>query len=119
MVVDRHLKKNKCRSWPIDWRANGYFLGSNQTETLAYGKGDTPYEVRLSVQSSEFQTAAFSACGTLAFITPEKAIPLLVGQIKEKLSPEVFAWISATDIQIWKAPEGAVVVDGDTPFRHF
>ena len=75
--------------------------------------------VRLNVQSSEFQTAAFSACGTLAFITPEQVIPRLVDQIKEKLAPEVFAWISTTDVQIWKAPEGTVVVDGDYYSRRF
>jgi hypothetical protein len=71
------------------------------------------------VQSLEFQSAAFAACGTLAFISPEKAIPLLVGQIKENLAPEVFSWITATDLQIWKAPEGTVVVDGKTCFRLF
>lgn len=60
----------------------------------------------------DIRCAALSACGTLAFVTPDKAIPLLVDQVKEKLSPEGYGWISLTDIQIWKAPEGTAVIDG-------
>ena len=60
----------------------------------------------------DIQCAALSACGTLAFVTPDNAIPLLVDQVKRKLSPEVYKWISPIDIQIWKAPEGIPVIDG-------
>lgn len=60
----------------------------------------------------DLQSAALMACGTLAFVTPEIAIPLLLDQVKQKLSPELYKWITPTDIQIWKAPEGAPVIDG-------
>src|SRR5271154_5903650 len=69
----------------------------------------------ISHQDLEFQTAAFAACGTLAFISPETAIPLLVDQVAEKLSPSVYNWITPIDIQIWKAPEGVPVIDGNSP----
>ena len=58
------------------------------------------------------QVAALSASGTFAFVTPENAIPLLVEQVKQMLSPDVYQWISPTDIQIWNAPEGVLVIDG-------
>jgi hypothetical protein len=60
----------------------------------------------------DLQSAALKACGTLAFVTPEIAIPLLLEEVKRKLSLEIYKWITPTDIQIWKAPEGVVVIDG-------
>jgi hypothetical protein len=63
--------------------------------------------------------AAVSACGTLAFVIPEKAIPLLLEQVQQKLSPEVYKWITTSDIQIWKAPEGVPVIDGNSTFNIF
>jgi len=65
----------------------------------------------------EFQNSAFAACGTVAFISPETAIPLLVEQVTEKLSPSTYNWITPTDIQIWKAPEDVPVIDGISPQR--
>jgi hypothetical protein len=59
----------------------------------------------------EFQEAAISACQTLSFVAPETAIPLLLSQVRQRLSPEVHAWISHTDIQIWRGTDGTVVID--------
>jgi hypothetical protein len=58
------------------------------------------------------QNAAYAACGSLAFIAPESAIPLLVNEVGRVLNPSVYNWITTTDIKIWKAPEGILVVNG-------
>jgi Generalcontrol nonderepressible 1 (Gcn1) N-terminal len=71
--------------------------------------------IRLSLQSKAFHQAAYNACGTLAFINPEKAIPLIVKEIEDRLSPEKYSWLTESDIQIWKGTEGVLVHDGRTP----
>jgi len=62
------------------------------------------------------QNAAYIACGGIAFISPESAIPLLVHHIHSVLDSSVFKWISSTDINIWKAPEGTLIVNGTFTF---
>jgi hypothetical protein len=64
-------------------------------------------------ESVDFRHAAFLSCQTLAFIAPDKFIPLFVAKIQVALSPEVYNWISPTDIQIWKGSEGIPVVNGN------
>jgi hypothetical protein len=79
---------------------------------MAYGEG-SPTDNEFKYQNPEFQRAASSASGTLAFITPEIAIPLLIEQVNVELAPEVYNWITSTDITIYNGSEGTLVIDGN------
>lgn len=45
-------------------------------------------------------------------MAPDVIIPPLVDQISDDLKPSKFVSLTATDIAIWKTPEGTAYVDG-------
>lgn len=75
-------------------------------------KGYANAFIRSNSQDQYVRDAAFRSCGTLAFINPTITIPQLIKEADKNLAPQVYTWITPTDIQIWKAPEGTPVIDG-------
>ena len=58
------------------------------------------------------QTAALRAITTLAFVSPNKALPSLVEIVKQDMDPELLRSLTQFDYNVWLTPEGVPFVDG-------
>jgi len=58
------------------------------------------------------QTAALRAITTLAFVSPDKALPSLVEIVKQDMDPELLRSLTQFDYNVWSTPEGVPFVDG-------
>ena len=111
-VVAHHSRLPRYQwSWIDICRRMNVDPGQLTTDHISDFKDILAQNMWPAEKDPEFQNAAFSACGTLAFISPETAIPFLVTLISESLPPEVYTWIAHTDITIWRGTEGTPVID--------
>lgn len=73
--------------------------------------GDLYNVLESTACESDVYVAACKSIGKIGFINPEAVAPKLAELFKLDLSTDNLAEIDSTAIQIWKAPEGELVVD--------
>ncbi|PBK90411.1 ARM repeat-containing protein [Armillaria gallica] len=58
-----------------------------------------------------FKEASYRAVTTLAFVSPETAVPRIVDQLRKDIDANVINGLSEDDLGIWLTPEGTTYVD--------